>query len=166
MYAHAYLCLEAALIQALLLLFPCFTYVICFCPKLVSMLISFCFHALLCLFVSLMLVGFLFDCLLWTCIDAQVLWCSEVSKVSHAFMWTCIDLNMALFHLMNTNIFCWMPCLWCLDAVICLYDSTLWCFYPWIYMFVQCYDRWMTRFEMNVPCLLALDAYSSVCELG
>ena len=154
MYAHAYLCLEVALIQALLLLFPCFIYAICFCPKLVSMLISFCFHALLCLFVSLMLVGFWFDCLLWTCIDAQVLWCSEVSKVSHAFMWTCIDLNMALFHLMNTNMFCWMPCLWCLDAVICLYDSTLWCFYPWICLFNARIDEWLGLRWMCHVCLL------------
>ena len=33
-------------------LFPCFIYVICFCPELVPMLISLYFHALLCLFVS------------------------------------------------------------------------------------------------------------------
>lgn len=35
----------------------------------------------------------------------------------------------------------WMPCLWCLNAVICLYDSTLLCFCPWICLFNAMIDE-------------------------
>ena len=66
MHTHTFdLCTQAlcihkhTLIRALLLLFPCFICVICFCPKLVSALKSICLHALLCLFVSSMLVRIL-----------------------------------------------------------------------------------------------------------
>ena len=122
-----------------------------------------CFALFVCLFVSLMLVGFLFDCLLWTCIDAQVLWCSEVSKVSHAFMWTCIDLNMALFRLMNMNMFGWMPCLWLFRCSNMFVWLCLMVFLP-LDMFSQCHDRWMIRFGIIIPCLYVL-MHDRVCVI-
>ena len=84
--------LTETLIQALLLLFPCFICVICFCPKLVSMLKSICFHALLCLFVFSMLVRILiFWYVLSMHMNINMHWCIGV-----VVQWgkSCTHMNM------------------------------------------------------------------------